>query len=380
MLHDTPATETLSRATSQPAICVWRDAGFGRIAIEALARGTDLSDDLCGLVSEAVTRLLDSEIIIESAFDGTLRAQAEFGSSTTLPADLTDPLDDIVETIRKESLNPHLLTLLKGFSRLTHRFFVDERQQAIGREWAQQGFGTLFMMTDGGGPALANWNSVLKVEDGVQKIHVDKCWIMGANKPGFGIVAVRAEGAMYPIPYLLSPQQCGQLAKSSNGAPFLGGVVHLGAFKGTVEVTDADRCGRGGFTMINQLLTTVRPFFVRAVLAHVRWLHDRGDLNLTTRQRDLVAELERIGHSITDARLYSNLLLQQVLALKLACNELLMDIIVRGNVRSPAIARDLQGFGKMEGSSYRCFRELYGRATPPRQTTRIALSQEWRNA
>lgn len=377
MLRD---AETLVGAAAQNGPCVWRDAGFARIVLAALGRGSTISVDLERLISEAVTRLLDSEMIIESAFNGTVRVQSEFGSSTTLPADLTDPLDELVEIVRQESLNPHLLSLLKGFSRLTHRFFVDERQQAMGREWARQGFGTFFMMTDGGGPALSSWKSVLKVNDGVQMLHVDKCWIMGANKPGFGIIAVRAEGGMYPIPYLLSPEQCGQLARFSNGAPFLGGLVHLGNFKGAVEVTDSDRCGRAGFTMINQLLTTVRPFFVRAVLAHVSWLQDRGDLDLTPRQRALVAELGQIGRSITDARRYSNMLLQQVLALKLACNELLMDIIVRRNVRSAAIARDLQGFGKMEGSSYRCFRELYGRAAPPRQTNQIELSQEWRKA
>jgi predicted HNH restriction endonuclease len=42
-------------------------------------------------------------------------------------------------------------------------------------------------------------------------------------------------------------------------------------------------------------------------------------------------------------------------------NELWLSLVVNGSVASQADQRDLLGFTKMEGSSYRCFREIYER-------------------
>ena len=51
-----------------------------------------------------------------------------------------------------------------------------------------------------------------------------------------------------------------------------------------------------------------------------------------------------------------------MLATKFASNELLHRLVADGCVRETADQRDLLAFTKMEGSSYRCLREIYAKA------------------
>jgi hypothetical protein len=51
----------------------------------------------------------------------------------------------------------------------------------------------------------------------------------------------------------------------------------------------------------------------------------------------------------------------QVLALKFTSNELLQSLVVKGSVPGLDDQRDLLGFTKMEGSSYRCLFEVYSK-------------------
>jgi hypothetical protein len=62
------------------------------------------------------------------------------------------------------------------------------------------------------------------------------------------------------------------------------------------------------------------------------------------------------------AQSYSNTVVGQVLALKFSSNELLLRLVAEDRVRETPDQRDLLAFTKMEGSSYRCFREVYAKA------------------
>ena len=58
---------------------------------------------------------------------------------------------------------------------------------------------------------------------------------------------------------------------------------------------------------------------------------------------------------------YSGLTIDEVLVLKFASNEVILDIVTSASVAGAGDRRDLLGFTKMEGSSYRCLFEVLGK-------------------
>ena len=109
--------------------------------------------------------------------------------------------------------------------------------------------------------------------------------------------------------------------------------------------------------MFNKYLTVVRPYFVRALMAHVGWLAETGRVELDADARAVHQFIAHAARSQTDDAHYSFGKVR-VLAIKLLSNEFLTALVRNGRVATFDDQRDLLAFSKMEGSSYRCYHEL----------------------
>lgn len=194
-------------------------------------------------------------------------------------------------------------------------------------------------------------------EDGYT-LEVDKVWGMYAHLDGLAIVAARTSGSFFPSAFLVWPQQYQTLKRTPCGEPFLGEVMQLGNVRGTIKVAQADRLKIGGPAVLNKYLTTVRPFLVRALMAHLTWLEREGRLVMTAQERASRDFIAAAARAKTQSDRYDSEDVHRVLALKFASNELLVHLVGDDAVKHFADQRDLLAFTKMEGSSYRCYHEL----------------------
>ncbi len=110
--------------------------------------------------------------------------------------------------------------------------------------------------------------------------------------------------------------------------------------------------------MFNKYLTIVRPYFVRALMAHVGWLAREGRLALSPAHESVRRFVADAARAQSRSSVYGADVVQRVLALKFAANELLGDLVRGGAVRRFDDQRDLLALSKMEGSAYRCYYEI----------------------
>ncbi len=313
------------------------------------------------IVARSVVTCLDSAQIIEGI--ATRREQAP-SPAVDAQADpvLKDDISRVVAQIEQEGLVRHFKPLMVGFARLTLTTFADPLQIEKARHWRGDGYTSSFLMTDRGGPAIQNWRTVYReTAPGEYELRIDKAWAMDGTKPGFAIVVARAENALSPTIFLLSPEACAGLKRTPSGPAFLGGTLELGNVSGVAHARAEDRIMKAGPATVNRLLTSVRPQLVRALMAHLQWLHRTGGCHLQAMQLDGAQALQAMATRLAEQTTYSIDAVTQVMALKFASNALLADCVLAGAPASPEVARDLLAFTKMEGSSYRCFKEIYSR-------------------
>ncbi len=260
-----------------------------------------------------------------------------------------------------EGLAPHYMPMMREFATAMFTLFSSEEQMAQVRAWVAAGSSSCFLMTDAGGPSPAHWKTQVRVQGDALMLNVDKVWAMGGDGDLFAIVAAAVPNGIYPTAFLLTPEQCRALRRTESGPPLLDGVIRLQNVKGQVEVHNAQKLTRGGPTMLNRLLTIVRPQLVRCLMAHLKWLARADRLTLDEDARKAVETIQAIASHLA-AQPYGNAVVTQVLATKFASNELLHRLVADGRVRGTTDQRDLLAFTKMEGSSYRCLREIYAKA------------------
>jgi len=336
------------------------------IYLELIERALDapmpLPPSLRETLAGACIRLMDARMIVDDSCATFSRRPAEIASSLVVPAELVEPIAGIVDGVRKEGLRPHFEPLMRKFARIMFNLFTSAAQYERVRGWVDQGMVSAFLMTDAGGPQLESWRSEVTSRDGQALVRIDKITAMKAERFGFAIVVVRAGTTPFPHMYLVSPEECAKLRRRPWGRSFLDGVIQLGDVDGTVQVGAEDRIVRGGVTTTNHLLTLVRPLFVRALMAHVQFLGRCGRVMLSAAEHEALGAIARVGEDIAARGSYSNLAVARALALKLCSNELLTSLVAQGKVRSREDEYDLLAFSKMEGSSYRCFHEVYVRS------------------
>ncbi|AMP04963.1 hypothetical protein [Collimonas pratensis] len=318
----------------------------------------ELPRQLIQIISRASVRLLDSDMLISQTPHNYERSEEIGRPSVALAHQEHAMSESILEMIHQEGLAPHYKPFMRTFARILFSLFLTPDQYDRACACIDSGNNLRFLMSDGGGPTLGSWRTVAQPEGDGFKLHIDKVWGMYANLDGMAIVAARTPGAFFPSAYLVWPEQYETLKRTACGDSFLDGVVQLGNVKGTVQVAQGDRLKVGGPAVLNKYLTTVRPFLVRALMAHVEWLAAQGRVELTAEEhaaRDFIAAAARAK---TQSGRYDSEDVQRVLALKFASNELLLHLVSRGAVKHFSDQRDLLAFTKMEGSSYRCYHEL----------------------
>ncbi|MEX3959734.1 hypothetical protein [Trinickia sp. EG282A] len=318
-----------------------------------------LPDALLALLREGAVRLLDSDMIIrQRRLRDVALPEVEEGASTELRHDESALAEAVLEQIAQQGLADHFKPFMRSFIRIMFALFFTPEQSERACACLDDGYHFSFLMSDAGGPTLAGWRSVARNEQGHIRLTVDKVWGIEAHREGMAVIAARLPGVFFPAAYLVWPEQYRSLRRVSYGEPFLDGRLQLGNVNGEVEVGAGDRLKIGGPTVFNKYLTIVRPFFVRALMAHLEWLAREGRVTLDEKAGEAMRFIADAARQQTRSQVYSFGSVQRVLALKFASNELLSGLVRSGAVREFSDERDLLAFSKMEGSSYRCYHEL----------------------
>ncbi|MEO8488662.1 hypothetical protein [Pseudomonas sp.] len=316
----------------------------------------ELPQQLIQIISRATVRLMDSDMLIAQTLHNDAPAEPLNRPSVALTQP-THELEHVLKRIQHDGLALHYRSFMQNFAHLFSLFLTPDQYDRA-RASIDGGSALRFLMSDAGGPTLNSWRTIAEPEGDGFKLHIDKVWGMYAHLDGMAIVAARTPGSFFPSAFLVWPDQYKKLKPTLCGTPFLGDVVQLANVRGTVQVSQDDRLKMGGPAVLNKYLTTVRPFLVRALMAHVQWLASQGRIELTRDERASCEFIAAAARTKTQSERYESEDVHRVLALKFACNELLLHLVSRNAVTSFLDQRDLLAFTKMEGSSYRCYHEL----------------------
>ncbi|MEK7921321.1 hypothetical protein, partial [Burkholderia contaminans] len=224
-------------------------------------------------------RLLDSEMVI-ALHAATPDVLPDSSASTPLRHDEAPLTEALLEQIGREGFHHLFKPFMRAFIRIMFGLFFSDDQNRRACECIDSGHNFAFLMSDGGGPTLAAWRTVVRSDDHGLALTVDKVWGIEAHRDCMAVVAARLPGVMFPAAYLVWPDEYRKLKRTTCGAPFLAGNLQLANVGGQVRVNAEDRLRIGGPTVFNKYLTVVRPYFVRALMAHVGWLERTGRVEL----------------------------------------------------------------------------------------------------
>lgn len=331
---------------------------YGELISRHLERHLPMSATTRQILHDSVLRHLDSRMLIEDpllAFSPLLEA-----ASFPLPEmSGLSVLDRHVRAVRDDGFGPHFLPIIGLFGHIMLLLAGDQHQNEQVKQWVAEGKRGAFMMTDAGGPSLHQWRSqVVTDAEGRGQITVDKEWGIGALECEFAIVILARPGQMIPQAYLLPPEACAQLNRQPVGAVYLDGNVQLGNCQGKVTSEPGWGLRRGGLIAVKQFLTYVRPRFVQALMGHLHWLEAQECLFPDEQQHEMRAYLESTAMELAAQQHFTRYSEDDVMALKFGSNALLFDLVEKRRVPQLMDQRDLLGFTKMEGSSYRCLLEI----------------------
>jgi hypothetical protein len=342
---------------------------FAAPAIMSLARHTQAPQSVKDLLAASAVRLLDSAMIIEDA--GLPFAPIE-ESRTRIP--LPSPpvlhaIRDTVARIASDGFGPHALSFFGMLGSVMMSLAGNSAQSRQVMRWVESGKTGAFCMTDRGGPNASQWRSGTS-GTGPIRLAIDKIWAMNAEAADFAIVVARRGNSMILVPVVIPPEVYAGATRKASGAPFLDGQLPLGNVRLDVDA-DADWfLSEGGPISPKMFLTLARPWLIQALCAHAGWLaaHHRVEIDAATAER--IAFLRLAAQNQAAIVYFDRFSEDQAMAIKWVANEVWSDLVVRGAVRSKADQRDLLAFTKMEGSSYRCFFEIYERNKRSRHVER----------
>lgn len=335
---------------------------FGDLLTRYLKRFGALPREFERLLQRAVLRLLDSSMLIEDSLV-PFPPLADAGRATPLPeSPHIAVIEATLQAIRQEGLVPHFRTLVSGFGAILLTSRGDDEQRRQVSEWTESGLTGAFFMSDRGGPSMQkNWLTTYTPHPDGDQLVMNKVWCIGGMDCSFAYVAARQPGALSPALLLLPPEVCAAFRREKAGPAYLDGTLQLGNVAGSFVLPPGSVLAGNSSLGVKHFLTLVRPRFVRALCSHVGWLNRQGRLRLNDVHASAIEHLDIVAKAMCDANELTRYSEDEVMALKFASNELLFDIVDSGAVTSVADQRDLLGFTKMEGSSYRCLFEIYQR-------------------
>jgi len=312
------------------------------------------------LIRRSVLRQLDSAMIIEDN-GGQFPPLPQTQYSQPLPdVDNLDKLHHLLSKIEQEGFSPHFHALISEFGHIMTTLSGSDEQKNEVSEWTGKDYSATFLMTDAGGSALKDWRTVYNADTGM--LTVDKIWGIGADTLDFATIVASQAGSMIPLAFQIPPDACRHLHCEKVGLPYLDGEVQLGNCSGEIAVKPEWIMRKGGILAVKQFLSIIRPFFVQALMAHVNWLEHQGRLIQSAKQKNANQFLSQLSQNIHNEWSITRYSEDEVMALKFASNTLLLDLVETGAVHQMLDQRDLLAFTKMEGSSYRCFLEVYARS------------------
>lgn len=336
------------------------NAIFSNLITSRVQKYSPIPNSLVGIIDASIIRLLDSKMIIEDRFSSNLEKKEVRITSTMPLIGSKERFLRLYEEIKLDGLGTHFFELTVELFFVLINLTASEHQANLIKEWGAKGHAGCFLMTDSGGPMLNCWESeCFENNDESINLKINKIWAIGAHDFDFAVIGVKDKRKMVPQLFVLSPSDCIRLNKSLIGSAFLDGNMQLGNVVGEINIPRCNQLNSGGLTSAKQYLTHARPRFVLAVMSHVHWLYINKDIALTDEYHEILNFITLVGMSLIDSAQWSNILLDDVLALKFIANEFLLELVVSGSVVNLSDQRDLLALSKMEGSSYRCFYELY---------------------
>ncbi|WP_226647817.1 hypothetical protein [Microbulbifer variabilis] len=334
----------------------------GGFVVTQLSSVSPVPDSLQELLEKACIRLFDASMIIEDPLTALAPLREPSVKQPLEQFEQTFVIDLIIDRVRNEGLADHFHEMIGLFGSIMMSLTASEEQLAQVNSWVEQGIFGHFLMTDPGGPSLQSWKTELQDTDGALRLNVNKIHGIEAQKLGFAMVVAKQAARPFPITLMLPPELCSELKQSSIGEAFLDGKLQLGNCRGSVRVTKEMLLSKGGLGSVNRFLTLVRPRFVKSLMHFVLWLKDQGEVELSVADQESIEYLIYLCNEQTSATIFSMHSVNRVLATKFASNELLLHLVSSGKVKNKARQRDLLAFTKMEGSSYRCFFEIYSKS------------------
>lgn len=333
---------------------------FSAPAIAAIERHTAVPADMCSLMRVSATRLLDSAQVIRDPLAAFNLAQ-ESRVATPLPDfPVLGAVRQLIDRVWTEGFGPHAVRFFGLLGSVMIQLAGKPEHATQVSAWVAQGMTGTFCMTDRGGPLGSQW--LTEATPGEQSmLRVDKLWAMNACEADFAIVIARRGRSMVLAPVLLPPSALASAVRVSSGAAFLDGQLPLGDLKWEGQLDPDWLLTQGGPIVPKLFLSLARPWLIQALCAHAVWLAEHGRLRLDATTRgclDFLGEAARNQAKLVSFDRFSE---DQAMALKWMANELWTHLIVTGAVPGMSDRRDLLGFAKMEGSSYRCFIEIYER-------------------
>ncbi len=334
---------------------------LSRPALGALARHTEAPIEVRRLLASSAARLTDSSMVIEEEFH-PFKDVGESRVRNPLPQpDVLHAIRSLIEEVRVTGFGPNAARFFGLLGAVMIDLSGTEAQKERVQGWVDAGLTACFAMTDRGGPLAHQWLSEISTNT-PPRLTVDKVWSMNANRSDFGIMIVRQGKSMVMAPVLVPPEEFAKAETSQSGPAFLDGHLPLGDVKLTIEEASSDWVLRTGGPISSKVfLSLARPFLIQALVAHARWLEENGRLRLDTTAAAALEFLSQAARNQSAKPYFDKHSEDQAMALKWVANETWLHLVVNGLVPGQDDARDLISLSKMEGSSYRCFFEIYQR-------------------
>jgi hypothetical protein len=332
--------------------------------VQGLSELGEIPDYLKSVVCGGVVATADTRMIVDDDdFHAVEQGKALAEDAWTPFTAMEQSIEEKLSTISADGLgNYKFHDLVRCFGSVLLSMTASPCQQQEVESWHDSGLARFgFLMADRGGASIQQWNSVFEKRGEMLEIDVDKVLIIEGHRLQCGSIACASSQKLLPTSILIPPEQFGPLQKTKVGDPFLDGTLQLANIHGKVAVPKSKILAGGGLASTSIFLSKVRPRFVRALMAHTQWLNARGRIALDAAQLEGIKSLEMIAERYCHNMIRRKPSLPMALAIKFASNRILLDLVASGSATDRSVRRDLMAFTRMEGSSYRCLFEIYGR-------------------